>query len=319
MKLRDSAHICMIAVIGVAGSLCAQGIPMATPATTTTKLIQPSQTLGPDDLLEISVSYCPELNRTFRIGADGTLRLPLLSSPLQAAGRTPVEVSDSLAAAIAKQNILVDPVVSVFVVEYRSRSVSVFGAVNQPLTFQATGNTTLLDALTKAGGLKSTAGSTIYITRSTEKTKNSVETIPVSAVTGGSAMIADIPLHGGEEIRIPEASNIFVVGNVRRPGMHPIQSESDMTVIKAISISEGLDAFTAKQAYIYRMTAPQQPRREIPVALGDIMSRKSPDIVMRADDILYVPTSTGKRMASKVFTSITGFSQAAGAGILISR
>jgi polysaccharide export outer membrane protein len=281
--------------------------------------IQPSAILGPDDLLELSVSYCPELSHSFRIDSDGDILLPLLSAPINVTGHTPAEVSSLVAKAIAAQNILVDPAVNVSVLEYRSRPVSVFGAVVAPLTFQATGGTTLLDALTKAGGLKATAGSNIYITRGAGGPMSSIQTVPVSAMTGGTSPLPEIHLSGGEEIRIPEASSIFVVGNVRRPGMHPIQSESDMTVIKAISISEGLDAFSAKRAFIYRVSGPAQPRNEIAVELGSIMARKAPDMMMRADDILYVPTSTGKRMASNIFKQATGFGQMAGAGILINR
>jgi polysaccharide export outer membrane protein len=281
-----------------------------------TALVQPAETLGVNDLLELTVSYCPELSRNFRIAEDGSLHLPLLPSPIPAAGRTPAEVKDLLAAALTSNKVLFEPTVDVSVVEYRSRPVSVFGAVNTPLTFQATGTTTLLDALTRAGGLKATAGSTIFLTRTAGDGSHQVQTIPMGDVTNGTAAVADIRLHGGEEIRVPEASSIFVVGNVRRPGMHSIQSESEMTVVKAISISEGLDSFTAKTGYIYRVTGAGQPRREIPVQIGDIMARKAPDIALRSDDILYVPSANGKKIASKILAGMAGFGQSAGAALI---
>ena len=51
---------------------------------------------------------------------------------------------------------MVDPVVKVTIVEYYSRPISVAGAVRKPVTFQATGNVTLLEALSRAEGLSPT-------------------------------------------------------------------------------------------------------------------------------------------------------------------
>ena len=62
-----------------------------------------------------------------------------------------------------------DPVVKVTVVEYHSRPIAVMGAVKLPLTFQAVGVVTLLDALAKAGGLNDLAGTEILVTRSQDK------------------------------------------------------------------------------------------------------------------------------------------------------
>src|SRR5450631_3485626 len=55
--------------------------------------ILPVESLGADDLLEIRVSYCPELSRTFRVSSDGSLSLPLLHQKLSVAGLTPIQVA----------------------------------------------------------------------------------------------------------------------------------------------------------------------------------------------------------------------------------
>ena len=56
-----------------------------------------------------------------------------------------------------------DPVVKVTVVEYHSRPIAVMGAVHKPLTFQAVGTVTLLDALARAEGLTDDAGTEILL------------------------------------------------------------------------------------------------------------------------------------------------------------
>src|SRR5437868_1813700 len=88
----------------------------------------PSQKLGIDDLLAISVYAAPELTRTVRVEADGTIRMPMLTQGVAVAGLFPRDVEGALAEALKSEQILVDPVVKVTVAEYHSRPISVMGA-----------------------------------------------------------------------------------------------------------------------------------------------------------------------------------------------
>ena len=101
-------------------------------------------------------------------------------------------------------------------------------------------------------------------------------------------------LHGGEEIRVPEAGKIFVVGNVKKPGAFPVRDASDNSVLKMVALSEGLLPFAAKEAYIYRRDE-NGAKREIPVELEKIMQRKAPDVTLQADDVLYIPDNKTRR------------------------
>jgi polysaccharide export outer membrane protein len=282
--------------------------------------VQPSQNIGPDDLLEIEVSYCPELTHRFRVSPDGTLTLPLLKAPIPIAGLTPPQVTTKIKSALETQDVLADPVVTVFVAEYRSRPVSVIGAVVHPLTFQATGTTTLLDAIALAGGLSADAGTNIIVTRkhaSPEGVSETTEqTIPVRGLLSHSDIAFNPQLHGDEEIRVEQIGKIFVAGNVRHPGMYPMQSEFDTTVVKALALSEGLAPYSSKFAFIYRRTQGSDPE-ELKVPLNLIMQRRAPDVKLLADDILYVPENNGKRLTSRVLEQLAGFSQAAGSSLII--
>ena len=133
----------------------------------------PVEKLGPDDLLGISVYDSPELSRTVRVDADGDIRLPMMRQRIMAAGLFPYELEKSITSALVSENILVNPVVTVSVVEYRSRPITVAGAVKGPLTFQATGTVTLLDAISRAGGVADNAGSSILVTRQAQSPSGS--------------------------------------------------------------------------------------------------------------------------------------------------
>ncbi len=125
----------------------------------------PTQRVGPDDLLSVSVADCPELTRNFRVLGDGTLALPMLKERIPAKDKQPGQIEQEISDALVREQLLVRPVVSVSVAEYRSLPVSVLGAVRHPITFQAAGEVTLLDALTRADGLSQEAGPEILVSR----------------------------------------------------------------------------------------------------------------------------------------------------------
>jgi polysaccharide export outer membrane protein len=285
--------------------------------------VLPAETLGPDDLVEIMVPYCAELSRTFRVGSDGTLTLPLLRHTIRAAGLLPPQLAKKIGDALTQEQVMADPIVNVLAIEYRSRPVNVIGAVNHPLTFQATGETTLLDAITRAGGFASNVGGNVIVTtkrvNAQGKTESKVQVIPVKNLTASPDPDCNIELRGGEEIRVPEAAKIFVAGNVNRPGVYSMQGDADTTIVKALALSAGLAPYAAKDAYIYRLHPGGGGRDEVKIPLSRILKRKAPDTALKADDILYVPDNNGKRMTSKVLNEIAGFGATTATGLVIYR
>ncbi len=273
--------------------------------------------IGAGDLLDVSVPYCPELTHTFRVGANGLLALPLLHTPITVSGDTPQQLALRIAAELRNEHVLVDPVVNVSILELQSRPVSVVGAVNHPLTFQANSHTTLIDAIARAEGLSSTAGGTIVVTSKRSDGTSSVNDISVPDLFSGNFPAANRALHGGEEVRVLEAHKVFVAGNVRRPGMYPMQSDSDTTVMKALALSSGLDQYSSNTAFIYRKTPGSAERKKIEIPLKLIMKRRAPDVALAADDILYFPTNDGRRLTGKILSEIAGFGQTAEAGLLV--
>ncbi len=288
--------------------------------TTPTMDTLPSQKLGPGDYISMSVSDCPDLTRNFRITSTGLLKLPLLKEPIVAVGKEPADIEDEVTQALIKEDILVQPVVSIGVVEYRSVPVSVLGAVHRPITFQAVGSVTLLDALAKAEGLTQDAGAEVLVTRKRTGGDTGpalVQRIPVNGLMIDADPALNLRLVGGEEIRVPPAGKVYVAGNVRKPGVYTIQEGNDTTIFTVVAMSEGLLQFTNKQAFIYRREGGKEGRNEIPVEISKIMDRKSPDVVLQANDILYIPDNKGRRLTNTIIERIVGFGTATGTGMLI--
>jgi polysaccharide biosynthesis/export protein len=264
----------------------------------------PAQPIGPDDLVAVTVYDSPELSRTIRVSADGTLRLPMLKQKIHAQGKMPGDLETAIAEALKADGILVDPVVSVSIAEYRSRPISVAGEVRTPVTFQASPGMTLLDAITRAGGLTEEAGSDIIVTRTIKdpdgQGQQVNQRVSAKGLLDASDPTLNLVLSGGEQIRVPPAGRIYVVGNVKNPGAIKVHETNDATVFKVLAMTQGALPFSQKVAYIYRKEAGQAGQDGIPVQLSDIMHRKSPDVPLMANDILYIPENTTQKVTVEV-------------------
>jgi polysaccharide biosynthesis/export protein len=301
-----------------AGAALAFGQAHITPIDSSANL--PAQKMGPRDLIAVQVYDSPELTRTVRIGADGFLRLSMLKQKIKAEGLMPAELETVIATALQDEGLIIDPFVTVTVAEYSSRPISVAGAVKTPLTFQASSPVTLLEAVTRAGGLNSESGSEILISKTQpgpdgEQT-SLIQRVSVKALIDAADPDANIRLTGGEEVRVPEAGKVFVVGNVKKPGAFAVQDGAESSVMKMLAVAEGLAPFAAKQAFIYRREG-NGSKNEIPIELSKIMDRKAPDAPLLPNDVLYVPDSRSKRLGIATLERILMFGTTAGATALI--
>jgi polysaccharide export outer membrane protein len=269
----------------------------------------PAQKIRPNDLVGVSVYGEPDLTRTVRVGADGSIRLPMLKDKIKADGLMPEELEQAVAEALKTQEILVDPFVTVTVAEYHLLPISVAGAVRTPITFQPVEKqTTLLEAITRAGGLAPEAGFEILVTAPQSPADTApplVRRIQVKALIDAADPAANILLEGGEEIRVPELGKIYVVGNVKNPGAFA-PGPSGASILKVLALAQGLSPYATNQAYIYRLEGGAASKNEIPVDLKKIMDRKAPDVPLMANDVLYIPDNHHRRATMDTVKIVVG-------------
>jgi polysaccharide export outer membrane protein len=244
----------------------------------------------------------------------------MVKQQIQAEGLMPAELETAISDELRAEQLLVDPIVTVNMSEYHSHPISVAGAVKNPITFQASTAVTLLEALTRAGGLDKDAGLEILVSKpkviqSEDKPLLLTQRIPVKALIDGADPELNIMLTGGEEVRVPEIGKVFVVGMVKKPGAFPVQDSSETTVLQMLALAEGLTGITTDQAFIYRREA-NGSKNEIPVSLKSIMARRAPDVPLTASDILYIPENKNKKMGLAVLEKALLFGTSAGATAL---
>jgi protein involved in polysaccharide export with SLBB domain len=118
--------------------------------------------IGPGDILSISVPQVAELEaKKVRVSAQGTIELPLVGI-VQAGGVTEAGLAKELNMKLEK--FMYNPQAAVFVEEYRNRQVAVIGAVSRPgLVVLNSPSETILDVITRVGGLESAAADEIIL------------------------------------------------------------------------------------------------------------------------------------------------------------
>ena len=266
--------------------------------------------IGSGDLLTIEVFDVPELSRDVRVNETGYISLPLMSSKVRAGGLTPFQLQDKLAELLQTNGLVSTPQVSVSVKEQHSQPITVIGAVKTPMVIQALRKTTLLQALSQAGGIGEDAGSTVIVTRPGSEGSDPADPASASGPTAPQTFtinLADvlesadsrfnIPLVGGDVVSVPRAGIIYVVGAVARPGGFLMQNDLDrMTMLKMLSLAGGTTTTAkVKNAVILRKNPETGKRDQVPVDLSKIMHLKTQDVQMEANDILFVPDSTSLR------------------------
>ena len=110
--------------------------------------------LGAADVIHVNVWKNVELSQTVTIGPDGFVSLPLLGD-VHVAGMTANELGQKLA--VKLNNFVVNPQVTVSVVDIRSRQVYVLGQVSKPGGYPLIAPVNVLQLIALAGGLSNYA------------------------------------------------------------------------------------------------------------------------------------------------------------------
>jgi len=121
--------------------------------------------IGSGDLLDISVFDVPELSKEVRVSQSGTISIPLIPVRLRVAGLSETQAEEKIAELLEANGLVSHPEVGVAVKEHRSQPITVVGAVQHPMVYQADHDVTLLEVLAEAGGISNDAGDTVIVTR----------------------------------------------------------------------------------------------------------------------------------------------------------
>jgi len=267
--------------------------------------------IGAGDVLDIRIMNRPQLSRdAVRVDGSGMIRMPLIEGEIQAACKSEGELATEISRRYLKYYR--NPQVDVFLKEYHAREVALIGAVNEQGRYQMQRRLRLLELLSFAKGPSDKAGQTINIVRGprtdicghdAEATSDqgSFISLRLNDTLRGEAK-ANPYVESGDIVTIPEAEQIYVIGNVYSPKSLPLKEP--ITVSRAIAMAGGpLRDSRTDRIHIVR----QQPggeKSEIYVNLTAIARKRAEDIILQPNDIVEVQESTGKSIIRSLLGAV---------------
>lgn len=161
----------------------------------------PDTSLGPGDTFEVNVYEEKELSSRYKVADDGMINFPLVGA-VKVAGKTPNALARELQDALRDKKLLRDPSVSIFVLEYASKRVSIVGAVQKPGNIEWLAGMSIVQAISIAGGLTPLAAANDTIVTRQEGVNPKRYKVPVGRIAEGRER--DFLLTTGDIVFVPE-------------------------------------------------------------------------------------------------------------------
>lgn len=228
--------------------------------------------LGSGDVIKVSVYDHPDLLLETQLADDGSINFPLIGK-INLNGLTFQAAEASIAHKLDTGGFVRTPQVNILITEYRSQRISVIGEVNRPGRYPLDSKTSLIDMIANAGGISSMGGDSIVLIRDNTRQEFNIPRLMSNAEQS-------ISLEAGDQIYIPRMQQVYVYGEVLRPGAYRL--EPKMTVMQALSVAGG---FTPKASH--RSIQIQRPgnkglMEKIDVTLTDIV---------QSNDVIFIDES----------------------------
>jgi polysaccharide biosynthesis/export protein len=238
--------------------------------------------IGPGDVITIDVFDVKELSRDVRVSQTGTIGIPLVPVRLHVAGLTELQAEQKISEVLEVNGLVTHADVSVSIKERKSRPITVVGAVNHPLVYEAERQETLLEVLAEAGGLANDAGDQVIVTRAVPEMTFD-EANPASGGSADSAPKSPRPANSQGKPLDAAASN--------PPGNPPANATSANP-----SAAEPPELPVADQTPARSFAgaaAAGVPTDTITVSLNELMETGNMrnNIILQAGDVVTVPHS----------------------------
>jgi polysaccharide biosynthesis/export protein len=245
--------------------------------------------IGPGDLLDLSVFDVPELVLKVRVDINGCVSLAFLGD-LKLAGMTVGNAQRLIARELVARQLVKDPQVSIFIEEFATQGITVYGEVNAPGIYPLMGPHHLYDVISAAGGLTLKSGRTVTILHAGQSDHPEVVALANINATENPMEHANVPIYPGDTIVVSKAGMVYVLGEVNKPGAFLMEDNTSISVLKATALAGGTTKLASlKGSMILRKSLAGTTQTRIP--LDKIYHGKAQDLQLHAEDIVFVPLS----------------------------
>lgn len=235
--------------------------------------------LGTGDNVRVTVFQNPDLTTETRISSQGTILMPLVGQ-VELRGLAPIDAAGRIAERLKAGQFLVDPQVSLVVLQVRSRQVSVLGQVTRPGRYVLDDSSMrLVDVLALAGGITPAGDDTVTV-MTTQDGKPRKLNVDITGMYRNADTSSNIELGNDDTIFVPRAPVFYIYGEVQRAGAYRLDKE--INVVQALALGGGVTLRgTERGMRVHRRTADG--------SLDKIEVR--PADIVKPDDVIYVQES----------------------------
>lgn len=270
--------------------------------------------IGAGDMLEFLSFDDENLNRELTVRYDGRVSLPLIPDQ-NVANQTRAAAEDQLRLAYAK--VFREPQLSLIVKEPASKTFLVMGDVATPGRITYTRRTSLVEAITLAGGLRqrntsSSTGGFIGITGQLTKAfvvrhvngQREVYEYDLRHMGQPGAHASEAEVYYGDIIYVPEGVNlVYLLGESRNPVI--VELTEGMRLLQLLALSGGFDTSTAKLSSVVLLRQVSKDETKVMHMNVREMLKTGRDFPLQPGDIVYIPRKTLVRL-EEFIARITG-------------
>lgn len=205
-----------------------------------------SYLLGAGDEIRMTVYGQVDLTTDAQISSEGTVQLPLLGT-VKLAGRSSSEAAALIAGQYERGNFLKQAQVNILVTVYRSQTVAILGKVNRPGKLVLEGPTTLTEALAWAGGVADAGSERLVLIRTSANGRQERYEYDLQKLLNREVEQNNVVwLKHGDTLYVPIAGRFYLSGEVRTPGMYPL--DRPLNVMQALGVGGGLSTRASDRA-----------------------------------------------------------------------
>jgi len=240
--------------------------------------------VGIGDVIEVESFQEDEISGEFSVEVSGAITFPLLGT-VPVAGMTVAEIA-TLLERLLEKDYYVDVQLKVEVDVFASQPVTLLGEVQLPGTYYLEGRTTLTELLSRAGGLKSSAGPVLELRR-TARIEGEGPPEPMifeTAKLSTGEVGRDLILQAGDVLYVSPKQIYFITGEVARPGQYEISL--GMTLMQALSQAGGVGKFASQVIEIHREVGGE--KKILSFDLSHIRKGRLADPAVISGDVIFV-------------------------------
>jgi polysaccharide export outer membrane protein len=237
------------------------------------------EVLGAGDTVRISAYRYPDLTTTARLSEEGKVDVPMIG-PTMLRGMTPDQAARHIAERLKTGNFILDPQITVSVVDARSRMVFVLGFVKNPGRYALDGmRSRLTDVIAMAGGLVPEA-SDVAVVQRVRNGRNEAVNVDLASIIQRGEVANNLELASGDSVFVAKAPLVYVYGEVTKGGSYRL--EPGMTVMQAIAAAGGVTPRGSERRARLRTRSPGGEWKEAAARPSDAVS---------PNDVVFIPES----------------------------